>query len=95
MIQRMSVERLSLEYWEIRALLLRAEDESSVALQAKRLTEMDLEWLNDLAAGKSVKELRGPCENTVNNRLRKVRQILDAETNTQAIYNALKRGIIQ
>lgn len=83
-------DRTLLEYWEIRALLLKAEEELTLAeIQAR-----DLQWLKLLSEGAQPKQLHDNFD-IVSRRLAKVRSALGAKTNTEAVVIALRRGMIQ
>jgi DNA-binding CsgD family transcriptional regulator len=71
---------------------------------ANNISEFDKVWLDGLSRGKSFKELAGECTVTVSRsftegaikmRLKRVRMHLGADNITQAVAEAIRRGIIK
>ena len=67
---------------------------SFYAKPIKRLCPRDIEWLQKLANGASGPQLHTSYGYT-RTRLASVRQLLNARTTTQAVAEAIRRGIIE
>lgn len=85
---KLAEERLLLDYWEIRALLDKGQD---------MLSERDVKWLEELAAGKQLKQLTTEHKSltSVKSRLKVIRRLLKAGTNAEAVAIAIRTGVIK
>jgi DNA-binding NarL/FixJ family response regulator len=61
----------------------------------KGLKNMDVMLLRLLSDGLTAKEIPGLTEQGVKNRLFRLRQFLNVRTTTQAVAEAIRRGIIE
>ena len=63
--------------------------------QITELSPRDVMWLQRLADGVRLSDLPARSEQVAKNRVMRIRWFLQAETTTQAVAIALRRGIIR
>ena len=59
------------------------------------LSNVDVRWLYELSQGATIKDLKGMTLQMTKNRLQSIRVFLGVKNTTQAVAEAIRRGIIR